>query len=121
MQTKLYNDIFNNYSFSNLTNVIQKVCLNFDRHRCQIIFRDLFINIFYTLFLKLELFDKRIIMKFIVQIKNININKFSLPINIDRDLKNIENLCLLFQDHTFGHFSYANLAWLTYALINNII
>lgn len=121
MQINLYNNIFNNYSIANLTNVIKKVCLNFDKLRCQIIFRDLFINIFYTLFLQLQSFNKIIVINFILQIKNVTINKISLPIDMVNDLKNIENFCLLFQDHTFGHFDYANLAWLTYSLINNII
>jgi len=120
MQIKLYKSIFNDYSSDNLHKIIKKICINFNSQRCQKIFRDLIINIFYTLYWKVNKLNRNIVYNFSKKIKNYKINKFILPINLNNDLNNIEIFLYLFQDHTYGHFKYANLAWLTYSLIHNI-
>lgn len=120
MQIKLYKSIFDDYSSDNLYKIIKKICINFNSERCQNIFRDLIINIFYTLYFKVNELNLNIVYEFSKQIKEFKINKFILPINLDKDLNNIDIFLYLFQDHTYGTFKYANLAWLTYSLIHNI-
>lgn len=109
MQIQLYNYIFNDFSVQNTQVIIKKICFRFYLRRCQIIFKQFFLNIFYTLSVLLKKENK---------IKHKNL--VFLPIDLKKDIENIEHLSYLFQDHSFGTFNSANLAWLTYALINNI-
>ena len=110
MQVQLYKYIFNNFSVKNTQVIIKKICFRFYLRRCQMIFKQFFLNIFYTLTVLLKKGNK---------IKHTN-NLVFLPIDLKKDISNIEHLSYLFQDHSFGTFNSANLAWLTYALINQI-
>ena len=110
MQIQLYKYIFNDFSVENTQVIIKKICGSFDLERCQMIFKQFFQNIFYTLTVLLKKENK------IKDKKNL----VFLPIDLKKDISNIEHLSYLFQDHSFGTFNRANLAWLTYALINNI-
>ena len=115
MQIKLYNDIFNNYSTVNLDNIIKKVCVRFYDDKCQDIFNEFIINMFYTFTLLIKNADLNLINNFKKKSKYTK-DTAILPINLKKDSENIKMFLYLMQDHSFGEFKGANLAYLTYEI-----
>jgi len=110
MQAKLYNSIFNNYSFYNLQKAVNKVCpRGFTTDKCQKIFTQLVINIFYTLSMGLSDTPNRYkIIEYFISI--IPITQITmLPIK-EKQVGDIALFCDLMQDHAFGTFINAYLA-----------
>jgi len=115
MQIKLYNNIFDNYSFENLDNIIKKICVRFYDDKCQDIFNEFIINMFYTFTLLIKNVDLNLINNFKKKSNYIKDTAF-LPINLKKDSENIKMFLYLMQDHSFGEFKGANLAYLTYEI-----
>lgn len=123
MQIFLYNSIFDNFSAKNLENVIKKICINFNSDKCQDIFKEFIINIFYTIVIIKQNSSNIITPLFIKKIHEFKEKSLYLkgtailPINLNIQQDDIEYFLYLLQDHIVGTFKSANLAYLTYDLL----
>ena len=119
MQIKLYRDIFKDYSFENLHSIIKKICIKFN-NKCNNIFKQLIINIFYTLTIAIPLNNVKIntINNFNNELKRHNITQDTITLPIKKhQIHDIKEFAILMQDHPFGTFTGAYLSTLLYDLL----
>ena len=124
-QRNLYNNLFNNYSNDNTFSVIKKVCKQFTNNKCQLIFGELVVNIFYSLLEKWKNnnnkeLEGRFYINMIKPPINIKPLERSVLFNINEaHIDKINDLMLKLQDNSWGPFVYANLAFNVFELIRN--
>ena len=119
MQIKMYNDIFTDYSYENLVEVYHNLCGKYFNENCNKKFKQLVINIFYTLSIYIRPLSK----KQLNIIDNFNSNNKSttdsiiLPIQ-EYQIESIKDFAILMQDNPFGPFFAKNLSYLLYAFLD---